>query len=193
MLKDRSEYRPEFRADRFDVASLEREKRVARKFAIRMRQGKCTHEENPRNHFCVYFAAYDPNAEEIFIGHHKKSDLWLFNGGHIDKGENRLEALKREMKEEWGFIEETEELGSVSLLTITEIETPNISCKRHYDFWYFIPVDKTKFKPKEELLKTEFHKTGWKSLEEAAELIKDPNTILAVNIISYRFLLQTIF
>ena len=178
----------QFRGDRFDMASLDAEIKIARKFVERIRRGKLTREENPHDHFCVYFAAYDPKAKEIFIGRHIKSGLWLFNGGHIDKGENRQEALEREMVEEWGFKMNTEESDHVSLRTITNTRRDkNTSCKLHYDYWYFIPVDKTQFKPKEELLKTEFHETGWKPLEEAAELIKDPNTILAVNRITERF------
>ena len=60
---------------------------VSLKYKDRIKQGDFTRDENPASHFCVYFASFDENKKEIFIGHHKKSGLWLFNGGHIDKGE----------------------------------------------------------------------------------------------------------
>jgi 8-oxo-dGTP pyrophosphatase MutT (NUDIX family) len=184
MSKDRGQYR----GDRFEIASLDAEIKVARKFLERVRQGRLTKEENSRDHFCVYFAAYDLKTKEFFIGLHKKSGLWLFNGGHIDKGENPQEALEREMIEEWGFKMKTEEPGLASLRTITDVRrNDNHSCELHYDYWYFVPVDKTTFKPKDELLKIEFHEIGWKSPEEAIELVEDVNTLLAVNKISERF------
>jgi len=57
---------------------------VAVKFRQRLKEGKLTKNENPESHFCAYFAACDFKAEQLFIGHHIKSGLWLFNGGHID-------------------------------------------------------------------------------------------------------------
>lgn len=42
-------------------------------FLERAQQGAPTRDENPQTHFCVYFAAYDPVAQKVFIGHHKKS------------------------------------------------------------------------------------------------------------------------
>ena len=71
-----------------------------RVFEKRLLEGKLTRDENPTSHFCVYFSAFDPKSQKVFIGFHKKSRLWLFNGGHMDKGETPMEAIKREMGEE---------------------------------------------------------------------------------------------
>jgi hypothetical protein len=57
---------------------------VARQFLTRVKEGRLTRDENPVNHFDVFFAAYDPVMKHIFFGHHKKADIWLFNGGHMD-------------------------------------------------------------------------------------------------------------
>ena len=62
--------------------------------------------------------------------HHKKSGLWLFNGGHIDKGENPEQALRRGMGEEWGEIVDLQIIGEPKLLTITTIVNPVIKCKK---------------------------------------------------------------
>ncbi len=65
------------------------------KFLHRLTKDKLTRDENIKYHICIYFAAYDPVAKQVFIGSHKKSGLWLFNGGHIEKGETLLDSLER--------------------------------------------------------------------------------------------------
>lgn len=157
------------------------EEKVRKEFVNRAESGVLTRDENPLTHFCVYFAAYDPENQQVFIGHHKKSGLWLFNGGHIDEGELPLQALKREIKEEWGEKIQLEENYKQSLLTITEINnSTKQKCKLHYDIWYFMSLSKTSFAPDESLLGKEFHQTGWKLIEKAKDLIKDANTLIAL-------------
>ena len=164
------------------------QRKISTEFLKRYRRGKISIKEDPEDHMCVYFAAFDPQAGEIFIGHHKKSGLWLFNGGHIDSKECAYIARDREMVEEWGFIAKTEGDGSPSLQTITKINNPEISCKTHYDHWYFVPVNKKDFSPREELLSEEFHTMGWKTIPEALEIVTDPNTLLAIEQIQRRLI-----
>jgi 8-oxo-dGTP pyrophosphatase MutT (NUDIX family) len=156
---------------------------VGREFLRRLNEGKLTRDENPESHYCVYFAAYDPETGEVFVGHHIRSGLWLFNGGHIDERETPAETLVREAMEEWGQKWQTEEVPEPSLLTITEIDNPKQTCRRHYDIWYFLPVNKSTFKVDDDRLAKEFHEIGWKSIAEARALITDPNTLEAVDMI----------
>lgn len=81
----------------YDIVTKHTQSPVASTFFSRIEKGQLTRDENISSHFCVYFAAYDPECKQVFIGQHKKSGLWLFNGGHIDKGETPNETLKREM------------------------------------------------------------------------------------------------
>lgn len=156
-------------------------KEVKSKFIKRIKESKLTRNENPKSHFCVYFAIYDPKNKQVFIGHHKKSDLWLFNGGHIDKGESALEALNREIREEFGRGIKVDDIDRPHLLTLTKINNfPEQGCKWHYDIWYFISLNKNCFAPDENLLAKEFYQTGWKTLTEAKDLIKDVNTLTAL-------------
>ncbi len=150
---------------------------IAQKFLERLKQEDLTIDENPQSHFCVYFAAYDPNARQIFIGHHKKSGLWLANGGHIDKDETLRETLKREIDEEWGLKYKDLNVGEPQLLTITEIYNPEKQpCRAHYDVWHFVPVDKNTFNPDKNKLAEEFYENRWISPNEAKKLlIKDVN------------------
>ncbi|MDO9231639.1 MAG: NUDIX hydrolase [bacterium] len=161
---------------------------LAMKFLERIEEGKITRDENPKSHVCAYFATYDPIAKQVFIGHHKKSGFWLFNGGHIDEGETMRETLIREMKEEWGLDANDFAIKPPALLTITEIDNPTKQpCRIHYDLWNFIAVDKNIFHPVEENLLEEFHEAGWKTLEEARELIKDKNTLLAIEFVEKNY------
>jgi len=154
---------------------------IKSEFIRRFKQGMPTRDENPFDHICVFFAAYDPKNALVFLGHHKKSGLWLFNGGHIDAGESPSEALYREIKEEWGEDVELGENYAPSLLTIMDIDNPTKqTCRRHYDIWYFLPFDQTTFKPSEDLLVKEFHQNGWKTLSEARALVENVQTIEAL-------------
>lgn len=158
---------------------------VVKEYMHRVKKGNLTRDENPISHFCVYFAAFDPDSKLIFIGHHKKSGLWLFNGGHIDKNEILEETLYREIHEEWGVQVDLQSVGEPKLITITDINDPtfiqNNKCTRHFDIWYFVPISKTAFMPDKEKIDTEFHEVGWKNIEEARALVIDPSTILALN------------
>lgn len=158
---------------------------MAQKFLERLGQGNLTIDENPQSHFCTYFAAYDPKAKQIFIGHHKKSGLWLVNGGHIDEGETLRETLKREIDEEWGLKYEDFDIGEPQLLTITEIYNPEKQpCRAHYDVWHFVLTDKNTFNPDKNKLIEEFYENRWIGLEEARRLlIKDANHNKALDFI----------
>ncbi len=155
---------------------------AATAFISRADEGLLTRYENPYTHFCVYFAAFDPHSKSVFIGHHKKSGLWLFNGGHIDQGERVEEALSREISEEWGVAVDMQKVGEPKLLTITEIENPaKLTCVRHYDIWHFVPISKASFAPDEAKLATEFYTTGWRSIEQARSVVTDVCTLQALS------------
>jgi len=161
---------------------------LAEKFLQRIEDGKITRDENPQSHICAYFAAYDPVAKQVFIGHHKKSGFWLFNGGHIDEGETMKETLAHEINEEWGLDANDFAIKPPAFLTLTEINNlPKQSCNWHYDLWNFIAVDKNTFHPVRENLLEEFHEAGWKTLAEARELIKDKNTLLVIDFVEKNY------
>lgn len=154
---------------------------ISKKFTSSLESENFTRYNDTKTHYCVYFAGYDPQEEKIFIGHHKKSNYWLFNGGHVDKGETHEETLIREIEEEWGIDFKPQCFPKPSLLTITEIDNKRVPCQKHYDIWYFIPLDSGKFNPDRKKLATEFYETGWKTFDEARKLVVDRNTLLAIN------------
>lgn len=161
---------------------------IAGKFIQRVKEDKPTRDENKETHFCVYFAAFDPKLGEIFLGQHIKSGLWLFNGGHIDKGESPVQALGREIGEEWGIPIDPETLDNPALLTITPVNNPTKQpCKFHYDIWYLVKLNKREFTPNQTKLDKEFYQTKWFNPAEARLLVKDPSTLQAIEVIEARF------
>jgi 8-oxo-dGTP pyrophosphatase MutT (NUDIX family) len=137
----------------------------------------------------VYFAAYDPAARKVFIGHHRKSGFWLFNGGHIDRGETPADAVVREIDEEWGLKNVAVDVHHPQLMTITEIDNPlKQTCTRHYDFWYFLPFDHTQVRFDADKLGKEFQVSAWLTIPEAIERSTDPATLQALAYIDEQLL-----
>jgi 8-oxo-dGTP pyrophosphatase MutT (NUDIX family) len=152
---------------------------VASAYLERIKLGNLTKKENSESHLCTYFAPYDPVAKQVFIGHHKKAGIWLFNGGHIDEGETLRDTLKREIDEEWGLDMHDFEIEEPGLLTFRDIYNPTKQpCLWHFDIWHFIPVDKNTFNPDKEKLAEEFHECIWVDLDEARKLFLDDESSL---------------
>lgn len=145
---------------------------VIGRYLKRLERGDLTRDEDPASHYCAYFLPYNEKTKNVLIIHHKKSGLWLSPGGHIDKDERLLEALKREVFEELGVKDIVDETFKPFLLTITPVnKTPHL-CKEHFDIWFRIPTS-------EENLNIdfqEFHDAKWLTPEEAGKIVTDgPN------------------
>ena len=106
----------------------------------------------------------------------------MVNGGHIDQGELLYETIKREMIEEWGTVIPPVKSRRPDLLTLTKIKYNPVgrACRYHYDIWYFIEVNKKKFKPNFGLLAKEFFETRWLTPGVAKKIVVDLNTLTAI-------------
>ncbi len=144
---------------------------LTNKFVSRLEQGKLSRSENPHSHFCVFFAGFDSRVKKVFIGHHIKGDSWMFNGGHIDQGELPLDSVQREMKEEWGEQIGRFQIYGPDIITTCDINNKQVTCRKHYDLWYFVELDQRQFQPQVSLLNREFYDFGWKDVDEAKRLI----------------------
>lgn len=166
------------------------DKKIALKFLNRLKEKELSIDDNPESHFCVYFAPYNTSSKQVFIGHHKKSGLWLFNGGHVDKDEDLEQTLEREIYEEWGLDANNFNIKKLGMLTITDINNlKKQPCRTHYDLWNFIEIKKREFHPSKEKLGEEFFEAGWKNLNEAKKLIGNNNnqTLEAINFIKKKY------
>lgn len=165
------------------IESADVDRKIKNLFLERIAKGSLLRDENEEDHFCVYFAGCDFTNKEFFLGHHRKSGLWLFNGGHIDKRELPGQSVVREIKEEWGIDFSQKDIGKPKLLTITKIYNPmKQKCRVHYDIWYFISLNKKKFVPDNNLLNKEFFKNKWINIGGAKKLVTEKNTLSAISL-----------
>lgn len=126
-----------------------------------------TRDEGAQQHLSTFFLPYNPLTKEVFQVHHKKSNLWLSPGGHIDKGENILTTLNREAAEELGADNAFSSLPSLFYISTVEIDREKQpECKKHYDLWFLFETDGKEFK----IDTREFYSAGWFSIPEAKAL-----------------------
>lgn len=156
-----------------------KDKQIAEDFLNRARQCLLTRDENEKTHFCVYFLPFNRVEKKVFIIHHKKSGLWLSPGGHIDKGESAWQAVNREIYEELGMKNFFKQEPTPFLLTITPIKTDVRPCKVHYDIWYLVETDGSKFN----LDPTEFFDAKWLTFKEARDIIVNKQNLQALDIV----------
>lgn len=145
-------------------------------FQKRLSAGLPTHDENPETHFIVYFFPYNPETKQVFLIHHKKSELWIAPGGHIDKNETALEALNREIAEELGVKDFFKNEPLPFLFTITPINNWGRKCTTHFDIWYLMKTDGHDFIPD----KGEFYDSKWLTIEEAKKIVTNPQNLEAL-------------
>lgn len=56
----------------------------------------------PNKHLVSYFVVYDEAERKILLVDHKKAQLWLPTGGHVEPDEHPAETVRRECLEELG-------------------------------------------------------------------------------------------
>lgn len=57
----------------------------------------------PPKHLVSYFVVVDPKENRILLVDHKKAQLWLPAGGHVEPGEHPQATVERESEEELGI------------------------------------------------------------------------------------------
>lgn len=56
----------------------------------------------PNKHLVSYFMLFDETSEKVLLVDHKKAQLWLPSGGHVEVNEHPIETVSRECLEELG-------------------------------------------------------------------------------------------
>ena len=121
-------------------------------------------------HLVSYFIPTDQANGKILLGHHKKANLWLPPGGHVDKNEHPQKTVSREMQEEL-FKEAVFILDQPIFLTVTETVN-DMNTHTDVSLWYLVKGDS-----KEKYLfdEREFYQIKWFSLEDIPERQMEPN------------------
>ncbi|SES88296.1 NUDIX domain-containing protein [Paenibacillus sp. NFR01] len=70
-------------------------------------------------HIVAVFGIVENEKEEVLLLKHRGRNVWMFPGGQVETGENLIEALLRETKEESSMEIEVGKLFSVSSNTST--------------------------------------------------------------------------
>lgn len=119
----------------------------------------------PPKHLVSYFALFDQKEEKLLLVDHIKAGLWLFAGGHIERGEHPRTTVEREILEELfitaNFIQKTP-------FFITNTKTVNIEAG-HTDIslWYLLKGSSSK---KLKFNSREFNSYEWITLEEVLSM-----------------------
>ncbi|MFI1918032.1 NUDIX domain-containing protein [Nocardia sp. NPDC020380] len=91
----------------------------------------------PSPHLVAYTVLVDPDESGVYLGRHRKADLYLPMGGHVEPGEHPRHAARREAGEELGIPAVFDVVGEQPLfLTVTPVTRPaaHIDCS----LWYVI-------------------------------------------------------
>jgi 8-oxo-dGTP pyrophosphatase MutT (NUDIX family) len=122
----------------------------------------------PPKHLVSYFALVDRN--HVLLVDHKKAQLWLPTGGHVEPGEHPRTTVIRELAEELG-LELNEAPQAPLMLTVSETVGTTAG---HTDvsLWYVLNGDRQarlKFDTEE------FYSVRWFHFDEAPMSRSDPH------------------
>lgn len=122
----------------------------------------------PPKHLVSYFALVD--RDHVLLVDHKKAQLWLPTGGHVEPGEHPRTTVIRELAEELGL--ELDEVPQAPLM-LTVAETVGTTAG-HTDvsLWYVLNGDRhaaLKFDTEE------FYSVRWFHFDEAPISRSDPH------------------
>jgi 8-oxo-dGTP diphosphatase len=124
----------------------------------------------PNTHLVSYFVIASPEIDRVLLVDHKKAELWLPPGGHVEPNENPKETVTREAKEELG-IEADFLLDGPLFLTVTET-VGNVAKHTDVSLWYVLkghPDLSLDFDPEE------FNQISWFQINEIPYQKSDPH------------------
>lgn len=115
----------------------------------------------PDTHLVSYCLVVSPEMDKVLLADHKKAELWLPTGGHVDPGEDPKNSATREAREELGT--DFEFLSEQPLMISVTKTVGNIARHTDISLWYVLkgyPDAPLEFDPEE------FHQIRWFGLDE---------------------------
>lgn len=124
----------------------------------------------PETHLVSYFVISSHNMDQILLVDHKKAELWLPPGGHVDPDEDPKETVIREAKEELS-IEADFFSDEPIFLTVTKT-VGNVTSHTDVSLWYMLkgdPYQPLDYDP------DEFHQICWFAIDKIPFEKSDPH------------------
>jgi len=124
----------------------------------------------PNKHLVSYFLLFDFDAQKVLLVDHKKAQLWLPTGGHVEVDEHPKQAVIRECKEELGV---DAEFFYEHPIFLTSTETVGLTAG-HTDvsLWYVLKGD---HRQKYHYDQEEFNAVQWFELDRIPFGRSDPH------------------
>ena len=130
----------------------------------------------PNKHLVSYFVVIDEIQQKILLTEHKRAQLWLPAGGHVEPNEHPTETVKRECLEELNLEAEFKYLNPI-FITLNDVGHDN---HLHFDvnLWYVLKgVADTQYQFDDR----EFHSIKWFNFDEIPFLKADPHLSRFIN------------
>ena len=124
----------------------------------------------PDTHLVAYFVIASTEMDQVLLVDHKKAELWLPPGGHVDPGEDPKETVRREAKEELGV--DVEFLFDEPILLTVTKTVGNIAKHTDVSLWYLLmgnPHRTLNYDP------DEFNQIRWFTIDEIPFEKSDPH------------------
>lgn len=124
----------------------------------------------PNKHLVSYFVLLDETHHKILLVDHKKAQLWLPSGGHVEINEHPKETVKRECHEELGI---QADFWTDEPIFLTSTITVGLTAG-HTDIslWYVLSGDSNAHY---QFDREEFNATRWFSFDEIPYKKSDPH------------------
>jgi 8-oxo-dGTP diphosphatase len=115
----------------------------------------------PPKHLVSYFMLADLALRKVLLVHHKKANLWLPTGGHVELDEDPAETVRRECLEELGvdakFVQTEPQFVTVTNTVNTNHSHTDVS------LWYILQGNESQ---QLEWDREEFHDIRWWTIDE---------------------------
>lgn len=130
----------------------------------------------PNKHLVAYFLLYDASHRKVLLVHHRKADLWLPSGGHVEPDELPHETVQRECLEELNttadFWHEAPQFLTVTQTVGNDIPHTDVS------LWYIL---KGNSEISYDYDQSEFHAIKWYRINEIPYDKADPHMARFIN------------
>lgn len=129
-------------------------------------------------HFTASGFVVSPDGLRLLLIHHRRLDLWVQPGGHIDPtGEHVIDAAAREVEEETG-------IGDLAVLHegLFDVDVHDVPAAgvepahAHFDLRFLFRAGSVELTAAPEV-----HDAAWVPFEEVAAMTTDPSVVRAVD------------